>query len=65
MRRRLRSAFAACSVLLLSGCAMLAPPGGEGPAHPDLDVEVMMQLLHDIDVFITDYAWLLALLGLA
>jgi hypothetical protein len=36
----------------------------DGQPHPDLDVELLVQVLADIDYIVTNYAWVLALLGL-
>ena len=47
-------------LLLMAGCATPL----QGQPHPDLDTELMLQILHDIDYVVTNYAWLLALIGL-
>ncbi len=60
MLSRLRNVSCGLLILLASGC--VTPM--EGEPHPDLDVELLLQLLNDIDTFVMNYAWLLALLGL-
>lgn len=37
---------------------------GEQPTHPDFNTELVLQVLDDLDYVVTNYAWLLALLGL-
>jgi len=48
-------------MILASGCTT---PRAGGASHPDFSVEMAAQMLADIDFFITNYAWILALLGL-
>lgn len=62
---RLRSVTAIVASFLLTGCAaMLGQQGSEQPAHPDFNTELLLQVLDDLDYVVTNYAWLLALLGL-
>ena len=44
----------------MAGC--VTPLGGQ--PHPDLNTELLFQVLHDVDYVVTNYAWLLMLLGL-
>lgn len=63
MRSLARNLAALAVVLLLPGCAMLGPQGAT-LQHPDFDTELLLQVLDDVDYLVTNYAWLLALLGL-
>ena len=45
---------------MMTGCATPL----QGQPHPDFNTELMLQILHDVDYVVTNYAWLLALLGL-
>ena len=62
MSNRLRNVAALVLLFVLPGCMSMPMEGGQ--AHPDLDVELMLQILSDIDYVITNYGWLAALLGL-
>ncbi len=60
MRNRLRNATL-CGMLLLSvGCVASRT---QGAPHSDFNTEMVAQLLSDVDAFVTNYGWLLALLG--
>lgn len=48
----------------MASCAMPGQPDGAGPAHPDPSTELLLALLADVDNLMTNYAWVLALLGL-
>lgn len=61
MLSRARS-LAALVVLLVPGCVSLEQPGA--PPHPDFNIELLLKALDDVDYIVTNYAWLLALLGL-
>ncbi len=47
---------------LTGGCALLSPPPGQ--PHPDFNTELLIQIMDDLDQFITSYAWVLPLIGL-
>lgn len=51
-------------LLLLTGCAIPSSGQPGQPAHPDFNTELLLQTLEDLDYVVTNYAWLLALLGL-
>lgn len=59
---RLRRVAPLLLLALLSGC--MSVQSADGQPHPDLDVELLVQVLADIDYIVTNYAWVLALLGL-
>ena len=63
-RLRLRSAAAIVALFLLTGCMSLGQQGPDQSAHPDFNTEMVLQVLDDLDYVVTNYAWLLALLGL-
>jgi len=63
VRRARNAAALAVACLLLTGCMALGQPGGQ-PTHPDFNTELVLQVLDDLDYVVTNYAWLLALLGL-
>ena len=60
MSRQSRSLMTGFAVLLLPGC--MTPM--EGQQHSSLDVELVLQVLSDVDYLVTNYSWILALIGL-
>ena len=62
MRALARSLYLA-GTLLPASCAMPGQRGG-GSAHPDFNTELVLNALEDVDYLMTNYAWVLALLGL-
>ena len=57
---RAREFLAVACLLILTGCATPL----DGQPHPDFNTELLLQVLNDVDYVMTNYAWLLALLGL-
>ena len=58
---RAKRSLAAAALLFCAGCVS---PGAGGQPHPDLDVELVIQMMADLDYFLTNYGWLLAGIGL-
>ena len=57
---RAREILSVACLLILTGCVTPL----EGQPHPDFNTELLLQLLNDVDYVVTNYSWLLVLLGL-